>query len=111
MFLYIRNLWLTGQCLGYCQGKVDFSEEKQPVLRIKKVLDEEKSLFSGGSFCTKGGRLLAQERSSITSGTASHPHTPEEKQPKNLIKQSWKEDTLVKVPTGPWISTYTVVKT
>lgn len=45
----------------------------------------ENSLFSGGSFCTKGGRLLAQERSSITSGTASQPHTPEEKHQKITI--------------------------
>lgn len=67
------------------KGKGDFSEENawlQPVVCVKKVLDEENSLFSGGSFCTKGGRLLAQERSSITSGKASQPHTPEEKQQK-----------------------------
>lgn len=40
------------------------------IVCIKYVSDIQKSPISGLSFCTKGGRLLAQERSSITSSTA-----------------------------------------
>lgn len=46
------------------------------IVCIKYVSNIQNSPISGLSFCTKGGRLLAQERSSITSSTAFQPQTP-----------------------------------
>lgn len=72
--------------------------------------DIQTSPVAGLSFRTKGGRLLAQERPSVTSSTASQAQTPvTNTRTKTKSKARKKEDVLVKLPMFALI--YKVVKT
>lgn len=68
----------------------------QTVHFVYKMSDIQNSPISGLSFCTKGGRLLAQERSNITSSKASQPQTPHTNKNKKQT-EGGKKHILVKL--------------
>lgn len=80
----------------------------QAALCMKYFLDVENCPCSGLSLCTKGGKLVS---SKAIGSTGSQPQAPEADSVKKNKKQSYNEDTLVKVPTRTRIYTYIVVKT